>query len=675
MSPPLHGNTDASFQDDPVTEHPGFTLSACDNGIVLKSGDVKIGIFEICRNTDFECSDAITPSGEDVFLWERKCTVREATESSFHMDFRALHSPEFWLIPGMCYNGNPFGAGDDTKGFRYEDEPITYAIHRASLPGGTFTKGSEWTVGMMAHTADGSFSIFQDNAHSIVHRLILPEEEMPLHYVERKMIDGKHVEIYAEGFRKKARWGKGETFTRRAWLVVHRARKYPQPPYRRFLDVGWEQFRNDEPAAIYTPEDIWKIGLRYIRESLWDTEAGFFATGLRFIDGRWSRLKKYAAGWVGQNLSLANSFLYDYQLTGNEKHREIALMCLDNWVSRSLKENGIFIGAHGADGKRGGHTNANHMGKACEQFFEAGQLAIDCGMNGIDFLEAALRICEFALSQQEPSGLVPGNWNEDGTVAESRGTIGSCFIGPWVMAYEKTKNARFLTAAQKSFEYYIAFLRWRGFLGGATLDTFCIERESGFSVVVGGLRLYQATGDKAYLLAAEEAAYYVASWQFGYKAPSYAKGTPLAQVDYNTRGGTAVATVHPCMDFHALEVMDDFYVLGEWLGKPIWKERALSAWKHAQQGISDGTLSFMNRPPRPFGSQDETWFYTHWGLWAPASGNAIPDHPRGHTSQWLVSKPTAGRLEVLRRFGHESWHLLEQEVSETCSTTPESFYP
>lgn len=640
-----------------------FKLLSSPEGSLLLIGESVVGLFARNGRSQDGCRDDIKQVEAGVFLWKRTFLFSEDSNERLLMDFRAFHSAHFWMVPAVCYGGNPFGHGNDIKGFFHEGAAYTYASHRASLPGATYSEGPNWSVGMMAAEPTGSFSIFSDGDDAVVHRLILPEEEQPVRYVERKKVDGKHVEVYADGVRERPRWKAGQRVEMRACVVVCPVEKRQRRAYRRFLDFGWGQFEGDDPPLHYSPEEIWRIGVRFALDSLWDEEAGFFSTGLRCRSGQWTRARKYAVGFVGQNLSLANSLLYDYTESGIERHREVAVGCLNNWIEVGFRDSGVFIGAHGEDGAKGGHANASHMGKAAEQFFEAARLQEGIGGTGSSFRHAALRICEFGLSQQDASGLVPGNWNEDGTVLERRGTIGSCFIGPWVMAWECTRDERFLQAAMQSFCHYMAFFRENGFVGGATLDTFCIERESGFSLVVGGLRLYRAMGNREYLEAAEELAYYVATWQFGYKAAPFPEGTPMAQIGFNTRGGTAVATVHPCMDFHALEVMDDFYALGEWLEKPVWKARALSAWRHAQQGISDGTLAFMDRPPRPFGSQDETWFYTHWGLWAPADGNAVLDRPRGHVSQWLVAKPTAGRMEFLRRIGRENWQVLEKAAN------------
>jgi hypothetical protein len=144
---------------------------------------------------------------------------------------------------------------------------------------------------------------------------------------------------------------------------------------------------------------------------------------------------------------------------------------------------------------------------------------------------------------------------------------------------------------------------------------------------------------------AEDAAYYFAAWQIAQHIPNL-PGSLMEAIDYETFGGTSVATVHMCADGYGIAAVPYFLRLARHTGRDIWAERAVALWNNATQGISDGTFELMGQLPRPYGSQDETVNYTDWGYDWLANG-MDRNHPRGAGQCWLVGWPSAMRLTVL----------------------------
>ena len=133
-------------------------------------------------------------------------------------------------------------------------------------------------------------------------------------------------------------------------------------------------------------------------------------------------------------------------------------------------------------------------------------------------------------------------------------------------------------------------------------------------------------------------------------------------MNYDTFGGTSVATAHACIDPYAVKYFLDLVKLSEFLGEPIWKQRAMAIWNNETIGISDGSLSIMGLPPLPVGAQSEVVFQTNWGTilknrYKPGSINEL--EPFGFLSNWFVIWPTAYRLEVLRNI--EFWRITSME--------------
>ncbi len=156
------------------------------------------------------------------------------------------------------------------------------------------------------------------------------------------------------------------------------------------------------------------------------------------------------------------------------------------------------------------------------------------------------------------------------------------------------------------------------------------------------LMLYRLTGEAEYLQHAEQAAYYLASWQWHHSV-QYPAGTVLHDLAYDTFGGTSVSTQHHHHDPYALSFLDAWLQLADLTGNPVWKQRTQAVWSNGMIGVSDGRLRVLNKP-RPVGSQDEGFYHTRWR------------HPFS-VSEWLVAWPTAFRLEVLRRL--PDWSLLD----------------
>ena len=150
-------------------------------------------------------------------------------------------------------------------------------------------------------------------------------------------------------------------------------------------------------------------------------------------------------------------------------------------------------------------------------------------------------------------------------------------------------------------------------------------------LLIGGIALYDVTGEGSYLKDAEKAAWYLSTWQWHYNIP-FGKDTVLGEFGYKTCGTTSVSTAHHHLDAFALCYCKDLYRLAELTGNSQWAERAEAIFNNSTQMISDGTLKVHGKI-RPLGSQDEGMMHTRWGKEAYS------------VSQWLVAWPCAFRLQ------------------------------
>ena len=81
--------------------------------------------------------------------------------------------------------------------------------------------------------------------------------------------------------------------------------------------------------------------------------------------------------------------------------------------------------------------------------------------------------------------------------------------------------------------------------------SWSFDNETIAPMLEGAVRLLMLTRDREYLKIAEDAAYYLAAWQFAQSIPNV-PGSLMDAVGYDTFGGTSVATVHMCADPYAL---------------------------------------------------------------------------------------------------------------------------
>lgn len=593
---------------------------------------------------DLECRDHTRELGGGLIEWERIVTLRAdaaARQVRVTLDFIANHVSAFSLIPAVSYDGNHWGGGREPKGFTRDGTPWSYAFHRTAIPGGTYSEGPRWAVALWANTSrttrGGSCALVPATDHS-THRLIWPEEETPLVYSGRDAYEPPYVETMT--------LEPGESFAASAYLLVVPSGT-PKTAWRRWLDVVWAG-TTVTPRYRFAPEQLWSHGVRFASQELWAEEGVFrgFSIGL-LTDGRdWFQRKqrKYEIGWAGQNASLACALLADYLRTGNQASLDKGSATLDTWARHGRFASRLVYAVIDPllAGSPPDYLDACNLGDAAKFYFEAFDLVRRCGLSKPEYRELALGVCDFMLEAQQPDGRYGREWTPAGDCVSIDGTIG-CFIVPAMIAAFRTSNRReYLESAERGYRAYSRGLAEQGFTTAGALDTDCIDKESAWPLMEAGLELFDLTGNREYLDAAEAAAFYTATWQYCHTVP-VPFGSMFADMNYDSYGGTAVSTQHHHLDPYGLRFVPVFLRLGKLTGNPMWLTRARAAWYNGMIGVSDGTLK-LGGVMLPTGGQCEGYFQTRW-------------IDRGNCSLWLVAWPTAFRLEVLRKM--PDWRQLE----------------
>ena len=218
----------------------------------------------------------------------------------------------------MSYDGNAWGKGLEPKGFVKDGQPWTFAYHRTSIPGATYSESEAWSVGLFSAPGQliGGFSCsLEPRADKTVHRLVWPEEETPEVYAMR--------DAYQDAYRGDLRVSRDQTIALKAWIVVG-AVTTPRHGWHALVDAAWAL--NARPVKPrFEPKELWELGVQFAADSLWAEEKGFkgFSIGLRWDpqEQGWIQRQswKYEIGWAGQNISLANAMLHDYLLSNERR--------------------------------------------------------------------------------------------------------------------------------------------------------------------------------------------------------------------------------------------------------------------------------------------------------------------------------------------------------------------
>lgn len=586
-----------------------------------------------------------TPKGaEDEFLirengtlicWQRKT---EEPVSSMVMEVQDCFAADHTMVPSVAYDGNPWGKDHEYKGYEKDGIPYTYAWHRTAIQGASASWNEEMGVAVYGQKHCSGSLTFQEKR--TLHRIIWPETEEPEVLYSDCWGEAFHGEMEPEN-----------TFT--AYLCIGRGREAA----KQMLHHAWQQnYEHKQPER--RAEEIWKLSADYAHRLYTEEKDGFKAFSIGFTwDGRnWVKRPemKYEIGWCGQNASLGVSLLYDYQMTGNQQSLKKGMDVLDSWVEKARSKSGFLLTRYDPEDSL---IDACNLGTAGQQLLEAWDQAKILGLEKDKWRDAALEICDFVLERQLLDGRIGMSWHRDGSACELAGSAGAFLILPLAEAFRRFGKEEYHIAAVRAYSYYYREFTNNCFGTSGALDTCCIDKESIIPMLKAGLLLYETTGFDSYLKMAEEAAWYLSTWQWHHRV-DYPEGTVLGKLGYDTFGGTAVSTSHHHLDPFALCYVPDLLKLAELTGNKQWQERALAVWNNGVQVISDGSLKIEPAGVRPAGSCDEGYIHTRWGN-SPfgEKGKKTGWGESFGVTQWLVAWPCAFRLEVLRKCGN--WNLLD----------------
>ena len=621
-----------------------------------------IGTAVSCENA----TDRFLPISEGVYRWIR--TAKEPV-SEMTLRFEASYEPSFSILPACQYDANQselimdyekirrITNGESDEGAEhnyfkgYCDEktnlPWKLAAWNMSVPGATCSEGNSLSVGLFLPPEEesASASLYPENGVTC-QELHWPQQMGPRIPKRASASDVLHEPAGIPGKIRSGAgpvWGPGYVEPMapktdfQAILVLDQISR-PKTGYRKMMSCAWRLYYK-EPVAKYSEEELWDLGIDFAKRLYDEDDQGFKACsfGLMYVDGEWipRPMYRFEMGWCGQSIMNAVSLLRYALETGDKDAEEKGFNTLDSWVSRENPTGLLPTHLEEQEYTQYGRRIADscNLGGGAIQFYLAGELAPMLGRDGSAYTRVANAICDFALRVMEDSGRIGKSWYEDDlTPVLKDGTTGAFLTMALCEGAKRTGRMDYLEAACRSYSYYYNEFMRQGFTMGGAQDIFTIDKESAMPLLKAGLALYHITGDNSYISKAEDAAYYLATWQWCYTRKLDENST-LYKLGYNSYGGTSVSIHGAGQDPYALYYVHDLYDLAVLTGNVEWAERAHAAWCNGMDGVSDGTMIADGRLI-PRGGQHEA--------------RGIGAAPQG-LYQWLVAWPTAFRLELLRR--------------------------
>ena len=148
-------------------------------------------------------------------------------------------------------------------------------------------------------------------------------------------------------------------------------------------------------------------------------------------------------------------------------------------------------------------------------------------------------------------------------------------IWAYVRAARDLGEQRYLDYAVALGELALQVMERFTVFAGSEMDFYNIDKRQGHALLAAYNDLYEATGDRRWLAAAEVAASWFGTWQYHFNACTDGLGDlPLGRWDYRTVGGTTVDIKYSTNNLVYAQGATEFLRLWDYTGDAEWFERA-----------------------------------------------------------------------------------------------------
>lgn len=483
----------------------------------------------------FAAQDVRRDCGDGLFCVRRTVTntgVGERT-GKWIVELRDLFATDRYLIPCVSFSGNARSMGKEPHGLTENGKPWIYAYDRESIPSCTLTETADRVCALFASDVDhdslvSSCALLRGEDGCLRHRIYYPVTEAPLSYTDHDVMSARYDSYITLGV--------GESFSTEFYIFVGTP-KWENYGTATLLDRIEDLFPfTHEPSMDV--RSAWKNSVR--QSNILMTEIGgvkMFRNAMRNDPnsrGIYMPYEVYEAGWSGQAIKQTRMLLIEALRTGDTALRDDMIRSLEAWTATQF-ESGLFPTNYA----RYIHKNfvANDVcnyGWAVSEMADSYALLHAHGIERPALLTFAVKLGDFFVSHYNGQTGFGLKWNPDGTKAADGGSIGGFMVMGLLSLYKVTQNATYLDCAARAMALYTKRDIDDFCITAGAIDCACIDKETAYPFIKSALDLYDLTGKKDYLVAAEKAGYYFQSWMYYYDAV-YKDDSEFNEIGYYTQ--------------------------------------------------------------------------------------------------------------------------------------------
>jgi hypothetical protein len=300
------------------------------------------------------------------------------------------------------------------------------------------------------------------------------------------------------------------------------------------------------------------------------------------------------------------------------RYRELGLAVLESFASLSMsppESEGFTLDDGEPVVGRDKLIHLRSLTEGSKYMLRAWQLERDRGQEHPHWLQWAIDLGDWLLSQERPGGGLPWTFTLDGVVAAESTYEAVPFL---VELSQATGERAYLDAAVRAGRYCWANGHNRGYFVGGTIDNpNIIDKEAGTLSLEAYLALYEATGEDVWLRRAEAAGDFAETWIYCWDVPMPAGADPAAlgwKPGVSTVGLQLIASGHSLVDAYMTWDVAAYARLARYSGDDHYMDVARLLLHNTKTMLPlPGRLHDLLEP----GLQQE-----HWSL-APRRGNGI----------------------------------------------------
>ncbi len=580
----------------------------------------------------FVVNDVYTSQGNGMFQLDRKVEVASLGSNPYTNGFYTsfgLQIPDNvntsdndYLIPSVLYKGNFEEGGNIPSTMPQEgDAEICYREDRITLPMVMSRRKTDGLTTVLIH-AESECNTTLNDCRGV--KIDAGYQFGGVGVVKRKDKQVSTIVTYPGNDSRSDGMGERrhpleEGFAEHEYTVVYQISKTDS--YADAVDAAWTMAFDRYNPPIYQEDlnsaysELIETVNHYYMAPGGDVKGPGFPWGVNLRDFSLNR-DTYELGFVGAQ-PVAGYALFRAGLEEeNDEYRDRGEQVLTFWATRSLSQLGLPKSRFAALAGTWDDWAYTSIRQGCNGM--AGLLNAYCyakknGINRPAWINACCKFGDFLVENQNSDGSFyleyqpfkiengrhpAGNLNKRTT---------TCSLRYLVELYIATGDERYKSTLMKAAEYAYQNVHLPYLYVACVIDNpQTIDSESGQQAINGFLAVYDFTGDKKWLEAAEQAAVYTASWTFMYDIPVETDQT--AETDWPRErsivGQHIIAVGHSAADLGFAWSSFVYYRLYLLTGKEKYLHIARIAAHDSKQSMNLGQSLY---PGQPGGLQQEAF--------------------------------------------------------------------